>query len=34
MGGRREGLGQHPFDNERKQCNFGKGGGTFKPSMP
>ncbi len=21
-----------PFDNERNQCNFGKGGGTFNPS--
>ena len=22
------------FNNERNQCNFGKGGGTFKPSTP
>ena len=22
------------FNNERNQCNFGKGGGTFKPSSP
>lgn len=22
------------FNNERNQCNFGKGGGTFKPSNP
>lgn len=20
------------FNNERNQCNFGKGGGTFKPA--
>ena len=22
------------FNNERNQCNFGKGGGTFKPATP
>jgi hypothetical protein len=26
--------GNNFFDNERNQCNFGKGGGTFKPSTP
>jgi hypothetical protein len=24
----------HWFNNEKNQCNFGKGGGTFKPSTP
>ena len=26
--------GNNFFNNERNQCNFGKGGGTFKPSAP
>jgi hypothetical protein len=26
--------GNNFFDNERNQCNFGKGGGTYKPSTP
>ena len=26
--------GNNFFNNERNQCNFGKGGGTFKPATP
>ena len=26
--------GNNFFNNERNQCNFGKGGGTYKPSAP
>ena len=26
--------GNNFFDNERNQCNFGKGGGSFEPSTP
>ena len=26
--------GNNFFNNERNQCNFGKGGGSFEPSTP